>query len=127
MRSRKRPLALLFIGIFSLLTLACLLYFFSPFANLTLPDTIAGVPFSINKFVQIPPLLVFFLLVSIFLFSISSYIFKSKTHGVLIAGFVDIYLLFRLNHLTHPFFLFLLLALFFTLEMLVSSKNKHKP
>jgi hypothetical protein len=126
MRQHKRPLSLLIIGIISLLTLAALVYYFPPNNNLTFPDTLVTIPFSLAKFIQIPPTIIFFVLLAIFLFSIGSFSFKSKAHGILIAGMVVIYLLFRLNHLTHPFFLILLLALFFTLEMLVSSKNNHK-
>ncbi len=127
MRSRKRPLPLLVIGIISLLTLASLIYFFSPVTNLTLPETFIQLPFFLGNYIQISPLPVFFVLLAIFLFSIGSYIFNSKTHGILIAGFVIIYLLFRLTHLTHPFFLILLLALFFSLEMFVSSRGNSKP
>ena len=126
MRHQKRPLSLLIIGLISLVTLGCLIYFFTPTTNLTFPDTFASLPFALNKLIQIPLLLVFFILVAIFLFSTGSYIFKSKTHGVLIAGLVITFLLFRLSHLTHPFFLILLLALFFTLEMLVSNRGNSK-
>src|SRR6266568_3929289 len=112
MRSRRRPLSLLIIGVISLLTLASLIYFFPPNSSLTL-----------DKFTQISPLILFFVLVTIVLFSIGSYLLNSKKKGILIAGFVIIFLLFRLTHLTHPFFLILLLALFFSLEMFVSSRG----
>jgi hypothetical protein len=126
MRSRKRPLLLLFISIFSFVALGCLIYFSSPATAIMLPHTISMLPETVVSFIQIPPLILFFLLLTVFLFSAGSYIFKSKKHGILIAIFVITYLLFRLNNLTHPFFLILLLALFFTLEMLVSNRNGSK-
>src|SRR5271170_3745249 len=102
MRSRRRPLSLLIIGIISLLTLALLIYFFSPNANLIFPQTMVKFPLSLDKYAQVPPIILFFILIAIFFFSLGSYIFKSKAHGVLIAGLVVTYLLFRLNNLTHP-------------------------
>lgn len=126
MRHRKRPLSLLFISIISLITLGCLVYFFSPNTNLTFPQTEITLPFSIDKYIQLPPLPIFFILIAIFLFSTGAFLLKSKAHGVLIAGLVLTYLLFRLSHLTHPFFLILLLALFFSLEMFVSSRGNAK-
>jgi hypothetical protein len=126
MRHRNRPLSLLLIGLVSFIILACLIYFFPPTANLTFPETLPNLPFSLENYLQIPPLFLFFLLTAIFFFSIGSYILKSKAHGILIAGLVITFLLFRLYHLTHPFFLILLLALFFTLEMFVSSRGDAK-
>ena len=126
MRHQKRPLSLLIIGIISLVTLAYLIYFFPPNSNLTFPKIITTLPISLENYLQIPPLILFFLLTAIFFFSIGSYIFKSKAHGILIAGLVIVYLLFRLYHLTHPFFLILLLALFLVLELFVSSRGNSK-
>jgi len=126
MRHYKRTLVLLFIGIISLIALACLIYFLPPTMTFSSAPIFPNLPFSFEKFIQMPPLIIFFLLVAIFFFSIGTYIFKSKTHGLLIAGTVITYLLFRINHLTNPFFLILLLALFFTLEMLVSNSGNSK-
>lgn len=123
MRHRKRPLSLLFIGIICLLLLGCLIYFFSPNADLSLSQNFVSIPFSIDKYIKIPPLIIFFILVGISFFSLGTFIFKNKAHGFLIAGLIITYLLFRLYNLTNPFFLILLLALFFTLEMLVISRN----
>lgn len=123
MRHRRRPLSLLFIGIICLILLACLIYYFAPNTNLSFPENYVSIPFSLNRLIQIPPLSVFFILVAISFFSLGTYSFKSKAHGILIAGLFVTYLLFRLNNLTNPFFLILLLALFFTLEMLVSSRR----
>jgi len=126
MRQRKRPLSLLIIAIVSFLTLCCLIYFFPPTANLTFVQTMTNFPFSLEKSLQIPPIIPFFILIAIFFFSLGTYILKSKAHGILIAGLVLTYLLFRLTNLTHPFFLIILLALFFTLEMFVSSRGNSK-
>jgi hypothetical protein len=71
-------------------------------------------------------LVFFFILLFCALFSLTTVISKSKKHGFLIGLFTVIYLLFRLNHLTHPFFLILLLALFFVLELMVSNRNGVK-
>lgn len=125
MRHRKRPLSLLFISIISCITLCCMIYFFSPNTNLTFPQTGVTIP-SLDKYIQIPPLFLFFTLITIFLYSTGTFLLKSKAHGILIAGLVVTFLLFRLSHLTHPFFLILLLALFFSLEMFVSSRGNTK-
>jgi len=126
MRHHKRPLPLLIIGIISLGTLAALIYFFSPNTTLTFQQTLTNFPLIFDKYLQIPPIYLFFILIGIFLFSMGTYIFRSKAHGILIAALVITYLLFRLNRLTHPFFLILLLALFFVLELFVSSRGNSK-
>ncbi len=126
MRHRTRPYSLLLISLVSLFTLASLIYFFAPNASLTFPQSVQNLPFSLDNYLQFPPILLFFVLIAIFFFSMGTFIFKSKAHGILIAGLVVTYLLFRLFHLTHPFFLILLLALFFTLELFVSSRGNAK-
>jgi len=123
MRHRGRPLLLLFIGIISLIALGCLIYFSPPNSSITFTGILANLPFSLERFIEIPTMILFFLLLALFLFGTGSYIFKSKIHGVLISAFVIIYLIFRLNHLTNPFFLILLLALFVTLELFVSNRK----
>ncbi|HWY79616.1 MAG TPA: hypothetical protein VNW29_04630, partial [Candidatus Sulfotelmatobacter sp.] len=85
-----------------------------------------SIPFSLDRLVQSAPLGLFFLLVFVFFFSLGASVFKSKKHGVLLAGLVISYLIFRLIHLTHPFFLILLLALFFVLELFVSTRENTK-
>jgi hypothetical protein len=123
MRHRGRPLLLLLIGIISLIALAALIYFVSPNLSFGPALLFPNLSFPLEKFVQIPTTILFFILFSIFIFCTSSYILKSKTHGVLITGFLIIYLIFRLTHLTNPFFLILLLALFVTLELFVSNRR----
>lgn len=60
----------------------------------------------------------FFPLLFFFVFSVFSFFAKSNKQGILAAIFCSLYLLLRLNNLTHPFFLVLLLAIFLTLELL---------
>lgn len=72
---------------------------------------------------QLSVLPVFHALLFLFLFGISSFLLRSKIHGVLIGLVVVIYLLFRQNDLTHPFFALMLAALFLVLELLFSYKK----
>lgn len=124
MKLRRRPLLLLIISIASFITLASFLTFFSPNTNIVFSQLFpSNLPFSVMTFAQIPTLFLFFSLLTLFLFSTSTYLFKSKKHGILLVVFVITYLLFRLNHLTHPFFFILLLALFLTLELFVSNRK----
>jgi len=124
MKRNRRPLLLLLTAIVSLCLFAIFVLLFSPNMMLLPLSLVSGVlPFHTNGLLQIPSLLIFFLLLGVFLFSFGSYLFKSKKHGVLIAGFVLIYLLFRLKGLTHPLFLFLLAALFLTLELMVANRR----
>src|SRR5664279_1782580 len=110
-RTRKRSHLFLFSGFISLILLLLLIYYFPP--DLQLPI--------LNS--QISTLYIFLFLLFCFLFSASTYIFASKKHGLLIGLFVPLYLLFRLNNLTHPFFFLLLLALFIVLELLFSYRK----
>lgn len=123
MRHRTRPLFLLIIGIASFIALACLIYFLSPAASIGITQFFPNISFPLEEFIQIPPTILFFILLSLFIFSTVSYLFKSKVHGSLTTGFVIIYLIFRLTHLTNLFFLLLLLALFITLELFVSNRR----
>lgn len=123
MRHRKRPLILLFAGVICLITLGCLVYFIPPNTSFSLLQIVPSIPSTIDKYTQFPTILLFYILLSLFLFTTVSYFFKSKIHGVLITAFVIIYLIFRLNHLTNPFFLIILLALFVTLEMVVNNNR----
>ncbi|HSX09466.1 MAG TPA: hypothetical protein VLF93_04900 [Candidatus Saccharimonadales bacterium] len=123
MRHHKRPLLLLIIGILSLLALASLIYFVPPNTGLSLSQLDFNLPFSLDKFIQIPSLILFFTLLIAFFFSITSYIFKSKAQGILVTSFVVIYFIFRLTHLTNLFFLILLVALFVTLELFLTNRR----
>lgn len=74
-------------------------------------------------YLPIPLLPVFLLLLFLALLFTGTFLFKSKSHGILIGTFVVVYLIFRLNELTHPFFFILLFALFLTLELFVSYRK----
>src|SRR6185437_4410298 len=112
-----------FIGIASLLALSGLIYFFPPTLSIGFNLISSSISFPLEKFLQIPILIVFFALLSLSIFSISTYSFTSKIHGGLITGFIVVYLIFRLSHLTNLFFLILLLALFITLELFFSNRR----
>lgn len=108
---RRRPFLYLFAGILFLSLFAGLVYYYPPTAD-------------INMFTYSVPLIpLFIVLLSGSLFFLGTYAFKNKAHGALIASFVLIYLLFRLNDLTHPFFFILLFALFLSLELFVSYRK----
>jgi hypothetical protein len=51
---------------------------------------------------------------------------KSKKHGLFLGFFVVLYLIFRLNNLTHPLFLILLIALFLVVEFLFAQHNNKE-
>lgn len=72
---------------------------------------------------RIPILLPFFILLFIFIYSLIRFILKSSIHAVLAAIFVVAYLFLRMNNLTHPFFLFLLVAVFLTFELFFSKRS----
>jgi hypothetical protein len=68
--------------------------------------------------IGIPILYVFFFLLFATCFYLGAFITKSNKHGILFALLVCIYLVFRINNLTHPLFGVLLVALFLILELL---------
>jgi hypothetical protein len=110
-RNKKNVKLFLLLGIPSFLGLMATIFFFSPDTNLSLSNY------------KIPLLPLFFLLLFSFFFSLGSFLFKSKIHGLLLGLFVISYLLFRLNNLTHPFFFILLAGLFLTLELLFTYRK----
>jgi len=105
MHKRKRKLWLLLLAILSLVGFIYLLLSFSPSFNLQV--------LSFN----LPVIYLFFAALFLFLFSFFAFILASKRRGLFIGLFVVIYLLLRMNHLTHPFFLIMLLVLFGCLEL----------
>ena len=107
----KRPILLLILTTLSFAVLLTLTYIFPPDSRLEIGNWKIELVYAV--------LAVLFL----FIFSLIAYLFRSKMHGCLIASFTIIYLLFRLNNLTHPFFLMLLLLLLLTLEFFVSHKK----
>lgn len=111
MYRRGRSYISLLMGLLSLVSLIFLIINFSPESSPQL------------YLVTIPLLPVFMILVFTTLYFLGSFAFKSKSHGFLIASFALVYLFFRINNLTHPFFFILLFALFLTLELFVSYRK----
>lgn len=105
MRQRKRSYTLLFMGIISFLVLFYIILFLSPTYEVQ------------SSNFTFPIMYLFFLSFFLFVFSLITFIFKSKTHGLLIGLFFVSFLIFHLNDLAHPFFFILLAALFLTLEL----------
>jgi hypothetical protein len=104
----KRNVLFLLLSFCFLLPLILLIYYLPP----TFQIQILNFKFQI--------IFIFFILFFFFLFSISTCIFKSITHGILIGLFTATYLIFRLNNLTDPFFLAVLFAIFLFLELFFS-------
>ena len=65
----------------------------------------------------------FFITFFLLLYFLGRLVLKSKKHALIITLFVVSYLLFRLNNLTHPLFLILLLALFLVAEFLFTQHD----
>lgn len=103
----KKSISLLLLSILSFLALCYVLFAFPP-----------GGSFSI-LFLHISYLLVFFVLFFISLYGLVAFFLKNALQGVTIAGFVVCFLLFRLFHLNSPFFVILLVVLFFCIEGIV--------
>jgi len=117
MRKPRKPIKYLLLSIVSLFGLFILLFFFPPTHKFSIfPTGTGNFQFSI--------IYCFFILIFLFFFSVSCYFFKNKIQGLLIGFFVLSFLIFHLIKLTHPFFLILLIALFFTLELLLISKKQ---
>lgn len=120
MNRRKRPFWLLVISLLSLTGLIYLIINYSPNSQLSFP---LEVPLSGTKWGtysanwRISILYIFFLLFFIFLISIISYLLRSPRRAILIGLLTIIYLIFRMLHLSSPYLLFLLLALYISLEL----------
>ena len=108
---KKRSWRLLLLCIASGIGSVLLIYFVSPATSYNFVS------------VQITVIPLLYCLLFFFFFSLISYLFKSKIHGVLTALIAVTYLIFRENSLTHPFFGLLLLALFFVLELLFTYRK----
>lgn len=113
-RSRKSKIVFSFISLLSLAVLAGLILSTSPNNFLLTPN------------LPVTYLSLGFVLLFILLFSITS-IFLRLVHGLLVASFVTIYLLFRLFGLRHPFFALLLALLFIVFELFFSSSKQSEP
>src|SRR4051812_19864612 len=109
----KNRLILLVTSILLFCALVFLILFFSPDFQLSFMD------------ISIPIIYPFFLLFCTFLLTLLTVLLRSIHHGVLIALFATLVLIFRLNGLTHPFFLVILAGIFLMLE-LAFAKGKRK-
>lgn len=107
----KRPVALLLLSILTLCVILFVFFFIPP----TYVVELIGIRINI---------LFFFLpLLFIFTYSLLSYLFQKKTHGILAGIFLVAYILLRLGGFTHPLFLLILLALLLILELLFSQRQ----
>ncbi len=109
---RKRSLKFIPLSLVSLAALIYLVIIISPSQPLILLD------------LQIPSILLFLFLTTVFIFSATTYLSNNKMRGFLLAFFTLAYLLLRINHLTHPFFLIILIGLFITLGLLFSRQRQ---
>ncbi|HZQ29851.1 MAG TPA: hypothetical protein VFA93_02115 [Patescibacteria group bacterium] len=108
---KQRPVLLAALSILFLFTLFYLIIFTSPDKSLTIGN------------LKLSPTQLFF--VSFFVFSLSlfTFIFKALAQGLLISFLIVGFLILRLNNLTHPIFVVLLIALFIALELLFRRKK----
>ncbi len=72
---------------------------------------------------SLPILPVFFASLGLLIFSLSTFIFIGKQHGVIITLIILGYLLMRLIGLTHWIFLILSIALLITIELFIIKKK----
>src|ERR1035437_7245718 len=105
MRRNKRQLRLLGLAILGLIGFIYLVFNFSPSAQITI------LSFNLSS------IYFFFAFLFLFLISVFAFVFSSKRRGVFIGRVTFIYLILRLNHLTHPSFLILLIVLFGCLDL----------
>ncbi len=105
MKRGRRPWLLFIPGVLSLAALSYLVYYYPP-----------DYQFLISNF-QIPVLPVWFVLLFIAVYGIFSFFLNSKRRGFMLSLFAVIYLLLRLNGLTHLLFLLLLIVLFGLIEL----------
>ena len=114
MRQKTKKLIPVLLILSSLIILAGLIFMISIFP----PD------YQINLLnINLPIISCFFVLLFFFIFTLGTFLFKSKTQGFLIGLLIIGFLIFRVNNLTHPFFFILLGALFLTLELLFTYKK----
>ena len=111
MRQRKKLWHLPIISIVSFLALIYVVFGFAPDDYILL-----------NNF-QFTVLPVGVLLLFVFLWSLVRFIFADKIQGLLVALLPTIYLILRLNKLTQPFFLVMLVLIFVGLELLIYRKK----
>lgn len=113
-RKRYNYLYLLLSILFFISTLY-IFYNFPPGYNLNLSK--------INIPVKIPIFPIFIISLSIFIFSIVTFITKRRLQGAIFIVFIISYLFMRIQGLTHWIFLGLLIALFITVELFIIKKK----
>ncbi len=91
---------------------------FSPYHKFQVPALPAG-----GSNISIPILPIFFTLLGILIFSISTFLFIQKQHGVVLTLTILGYLLMRLIGLTHWIFLILVIGLLITVELFIIKKK----
>jgi hypothetical protein len=110
MEKRKRPLHLLVLSILTFIVLVFVFFFIPPSSAIQI-----GIPINILLFV--------FPLLFILFYSLLSFLFRKKSHGVIVGALLVLYLLLRLGGFTHPLFFLILLALLLILELLFSKEK----
>ncbi|OGH08084.1 MAG: hypothetical protein A2171_01270 [Candidatus Levybacteria bacterium RBG_13_35_9] len=105
MKRRGRKFYFLPISIASLISLLYLVLSFPPTYQFQIAD------FKLQ--ILYPALILLFS----FLYFLFSFLFANNRRGLFVGLFATIYLILRLNNLTHPLFLILLLILFISLEL----------
>lgn len=73
--------------------------------------------------ISVPTIPIFFILFFISVYELFTFILNSQRRGFLISFFATLYLILRMNNLTHPFFGILILALFITFELLFRKRK----
>ena len=76
-----------------------------------------------NFTIKIPLILISLFSFSIFIYSLTTFLFFRKTQGVIFIAFIDSYIIMRLAGLTHWIFLVLVIALFVTVELFILKKK----
>jgi len=109
-RKRHNYLYLLISILFGILT-AYIFFNYPPEGNIKLQN------------VLLPVIPVFFITLSIFIYSLATFLFFRPIQGVLFVIFILGYVAMRLIGLTHWIFLILLFALFLTIELLILKKK----
>lgn len=110
MRKNKRDFGALIVGLAALSSLIYLMLNFSPDKNVRVLN------------VSLPSIPLFLALFFVAVYEVFKFLL-SQRRGFLIAFFATLYLILRMNGLTHPFFALLILALFITFELLFKKRK----
>ncbi len=115
MRKKQRKKIFLISSVVSLVGLITIILFLPPTFEIS---------FSL---LSLPIIYISFILIFLFLYSLTAYVFKSFIHGILVGLFPITYLILRLNDLRNPIFFILLLGLFIAMEILLVQMTKKNP